>query len=700
MPSTRSRSSAKRVADEAPETNGRSSAKRSKSAQNGSSNGSKANGAESKASKKVDKKGKKTAMIQGQDDAMIKKSFRKDLFSDANVVSLRDFHENSGPYQHCVINNLISKPLLRSVRAEIMENIHFTPKHTDIYTIYQSGDLVNISGLTEAERKLLPSLSQLRDALYSPVFRDYIEQITNCGKLSGSKVDMAINVYTKGCHLLCHDDVIGTRCVSYILYLTDPDDAWQPEWGGGLRLYPTNPMKDDEGKECLIPTPDWSLEISPASNQLAFFVVQPGKSFHDVEEVFVDGKARMAVSGWFHIPVKGEDGYIEGREQELAEKSSMKLLEKNLEVHDSPKASRSDYPKGDKDQTLSKEDLKFLRKYINPTYLEDKSLSSVAERFSETNNVQLLKILDTTFSEKLKAYIEGLDATELKYDGAAIPEDTPSWKVSGPPYKQRFLYTQPDHEKFSTTADEDFSPLEELSHILLPSAAFKKLLAKITGKVAVNRDIIARRFRPGLDYTLGLGQEDETPRLEVVLGLTPTTGGWDVPLESEDAMEEQGDEEEEEGDDEEYEGEGGEDGDEEEIIIVADEDDEEEGDDDENEDEEEDEEMGDAEEQILDNWGGYEVYMSTGDGKTKHPRIDDPKNKGTSTSHELDDSYDPAIVSTAASSGEDGLMLHLPASWNSMNVIYRDTGIMRFTKYVSRAATGSRWDVGGVYQVE
>ncbi|RVD85817.1 uncharacterized protein DFL_004124 [Arthrobotrys flagrans] len=698
MPSTRSRSSAKRVADEAPETNGRSSAKRSKSAQNGSSNGSKANGAKSKDSKKVNKKGKKTAMIQGQDDAMIKKSFRKDLFSDANVVSLRDFHEKSGPYQHCVINNLISKPLLRSVRAEIMENIHFTPKHTDIYTIYQSGDLVNISGLTEAERKLLPSLSQLRDALYSPIFRDYIEQITNCGKLSGSKVDMAINVYTKGCHLLCHDDVIGTRCVSYILYLTDPDDAWQPEWGGGLRLYPTNPMKDEEGKESLIPTPDWSLEISPASNQLAFFVVQPGKSFHDVEEVFVDGKARMAVSGWFHIPVEGEDGYIEGREQELAEKSSMKLLEKNLEVHDSPRASRSDYPKGDKDQTLSREEIEFLKKYINPTYLEDKSLSSVAERFSETKNVQLLKILDAGFSEKLKAYVEDLDNTELKYDGAAIPEDTPLWKVSGPPYKQRFLYTQPDHERFSTTADKDFSPLEELSHVLLPSVAFKKLLAKITGKVAVNRDIITRRFRPGLDYTLGLGQEDETPRLEVVLGLTPTTGGWDVPLESEDAMEEE--EDDGEGEDAE-EGEDGEDGDEEEIIIVADEGDEE-GDDDENEDEEEDEdeEMEDGEEQILDNWGGYEVYMSTGDGKTKHPRIDDPKNKGNSTSHELDDSYDPAIVSTAASSGDDGLMLHLPASWNSMNIIYRDTGIMRFTKYVSRAATGSRWDVGGVYQVE
>ncbi|KAK6543981.1 hypothetical protein TWF694_000698 [Orbilia ellipsospora] len=700
MPSTRSKSSTKRVADEALEANGRPQAKRAKSSQNGTSNGSaKGKNGTTASPKKADKKGKKTAMIQGQDSALIKKSFRKDLFSDSNVNSLKEFHENSGPYQHCVINNVVSSSLLRSVREEIMENIHFTPKHTDIYTIYQSGDLVNISGLTEAERSLLPSLSQLRDALYSPVFRDYIEKITNCGKLSGSKVDMAINVYTKGCHLLCHDDVIGTRCVSYILYLTDPDDPWQPEWGGGLRLYPTKPVKDEEGKESLIPTPDWSLVIPPASNQLACFVVQPGKSFHDVEEVFVDGKARMAVSGWFHIPEKHEDGYVEGREKELAEKSSMKILEKNLEIHDSPKAARSDYPKNTKDATLSEEDISFLKKYINPTYLEEKSLTSVAERFSETKNVQLLKLLDSKFADKLKAYIEKLDATGLEYDGAAIPKDTPSWKVSGPSYKQRFLYSQPDEKKFSAKSSKGQSPLDEISHVLLPSSAFRNFLAKTTGKLAVNRDIITRRFRPGLDYTLGLGQDDETPRLEVVLSLTPTTGGWDVPLESEDAMEEgdgNGDGEEEE---EEENGEEGDD--EEEIIIVADEDEEdEEGEeegDDEDDDEDEDEDMGD---QILDNWGGYEVYMSTGDGKTKHPRIDDPKNKKTSTSHELDDSYDPAIVSTAASSGEDGLMLHLPASWNSMNIIYRDTGIMRFTKYVSRAATGSRWDVGGVYQVE
>ena len=32
--------------------------------------------------------------------------------------------------------------------------------------------------------------------------------------------------------------VIGTRCISYIVYLTDPDDGWTEEDGGALELYP------------------------------------------------------------------------------------------------------------------------------------------------------------------------------------------------------------------------------------------------------------------------------------------------------------------------------------------------------------------------------------------------------------------------------------------------------------------------------
>lgn len=42
---------------------------------------------------------------------------------------------------------------------------------------------------------------------------------TGCGDLS-DQTDCACNVHAAGGHLLCHDDVIGNRRVSYIIYLT------------------------------------------------------------------------------------------------------------------------------------------------------------------------------------------------------------------------------------------------------------------------------------------------------------------------------------------------------------------------------------------------------------------------------------------------------------------------------------------------
>ena len=122
---------------------------------------------------------------------------------------------------------------------------------------------------------------------------------------------MSVNSYTKGCHLLNHDDVIGTRRVSYILYMPIPHfTVWQKEWGGALELYPTKQGPDGEPEPESAP----SKSIPPSWNQFIFFEVQPGKSFHSVEEVVVggegeDGSQRLSISGWFHAAQEGEEGY-------------------------------------------------------------------------------------------------------------------------------------------------------------------------------------------------------------------------------------------------------------------------------------------------------------------------------------------------------------------------------------------------------
>lgn len=122
---------------------------------------------------------------------------------------------------------------------------------------------------------------------------------------------MSVNSYTKGCHLLNHDDVIGSRRVSYILYMPLPNyQLWQKDWGGALELYPVKEAADGN----LEPKPVPAKMIPPSWNQFIFFEVQPGRSFHSVEEVVVggegeDGRERLSISGWFHAAQEGEEGY-------------------------------------------------------------------------------------------------------------------------------------------------------------------------------------------------------------------------------------------------------------------------------------------------------------------------------------------------------------------------------------------------------
>jgi Rps23 Pro-64 3,4-dihydroxylase Tpa1-like proline 4-hydroxylase len=178
------------------------------------------------------------------------------------------------------------------------------------WQVNQTGDLASLSYLSEQQLALLSNLVKLRDALYSTEFRNLLRSVTGCGPLSGVKQDMSVNTYRKGCHLLNHDDVIGTRRVSYILYMPLPHyQLWQKEWGGALELYPVREGPDG----VLEPEPVPVKSVPPAWNQFVFFEVQPGRSFHSVEEVVVgegdDGWQRLSISGWFHAAQPGEEGY-------------------------------------------------------------------------------------------------------------------------------------------------------------------------------------------------------------------------------------------------------------------------------------------------------------------------------------------------------------------------------------------------------
>ncbi|KAI9676569.1 MAG: hypothetical protein M1817_000728 [Caeruleum heppii] len=609
--------------------------------------------------------------------------FREHLFDAAVQSQYAEEYRTSQPYKHGVISNLINPALLRSVRSEIQTSLSFTPKETDIYKIHQSGDLANLDGLDDSSLAQLPSLLRLRNALYSPSFREYLASVTGSGPLSGRKTDMAINVYTPGCHLICHDDVIGSRRVSYILYLTDPGKPWQAKWGGALRLYPTNIVKGiDDGQELKTPSSDFSVSIPPAFNQLSFFAVQPGESFHDVEEVYardqnepgedVDGgRIRMAISGWYHIPQDGEEGYEDGLEERLAEKSSLVQLQGKADELDFPKSQPRNYADQDpankassktdkgvtEEEELSEQDLDFLIKYIAPTYLTPDTLEELSELFADESCLRLETFLCSKFAEKIRKYIEAEASKTLPGSGAEIEKET-SWRVARPPHKHRFLYQQPRDEG---TAEQDArTPLQELLEDLLPSQPFRKWLSIATSLGIESCNILGRRFRKGSDYTLATGMEVDGGRLEVTLGVTPTTGWGD--------------------------------------------------DDDQLEDRERKTEVekpngitGDAVEGGV---GGYEVYMAGDDDEEEEADAaeDDPPasagGSGAAKTSPKKAKADPAIYKSSSATGDgedDGVLFSMPAGWNRLSIVLRDRGVLKFVKYVSRSAPGDRWDVVGEF---
>ncbi|UZJ53110.1 hypothetical protein CBS101457_002430 [Exobasidium rhododendri] len=643
----------------------------------------------------------------------VESSFAPHLLSDEKRKEHRDAYALSRPYRHAVVDGLINDDLLQKARQEILEELRFTEKETDIYKVNQTGDLANLDGLPEAEAKRLENVLAVRNAIYSLDFRQWLQDVTGCGPLSSKKKDMSINDYTSGCHLLNHDDVISTRRLSYILYLPDPSEPWDAAWGGALELYPV------EGKHVPSNTP--TVTIPPKWNQYTFFAVQPGHSFHSVEEVVHPTKSRLSISGWFHRPQSDEEGYDaadEKREEDERKDhaSAEGLLSKEFDLPFRKYTEDSSSPLPG--STITASDKSFLSFFLNPAYLQNRTQSVLYDKFGDESHILLVDFLNKEFAAAIESELKVIDGqAELRWweNGGRAKAKVPShllgvdpsqgWSISGPPHRQRFLTLEDKAGSSSLPSTNAALPstlpstgtelLRLLQTHLLPSPAFRHFLSNISQLVPIGaRPFQVRRFRPGLDYTLA--RSDDEAVLDLTLGLTPDVGslalkqagaigtapkglaGKKKPTKK-------------------VNGAGAE------KISKS------------------------TAKKLKEAWetgevGGWEAYMPPSEEGDDPAVYGSGKNKVEDGAHEEErgekgdkgQANDDAAASGSGKEAEeeddddvdmdeeeddeeeeeeDGVLLNLTPTFNTLSLVLRDEKVMRFVKYLSASSGGSRWDV-------
>jgi Rps23 Pro-64 3,4-dihydroxylase Tpa1-like proline 4-hydroxylase len=404
--------------------------------------------------------------------------FLSSIFEPVARKSLKQKYQSSVPYRHLSIYPACSDFRLRRVLIEIKEQLNASFKETDLFKVYQTCDLGGFSSKLKRSSELLA----LRSSIYSREFRALISDISGCGVLS-DRVDCSCNIYCQGGHLLCHDDVIGTRAISFILYLTEPEETWKESDGGALELF--------DKEECEpLPRTYPSKLILPNWNKFVFFEVKPGESFHAIQEIFGENKPRVSISGWFHLSDSNMPTKNASRVQ-LSNKADKNFTPTN-------KISRPMYDMSRRFE-LGPKDLSFLSGWISREYLMKENISAIQKNFSSNKCVQLRCFLKPEISENINALL----FTKLRTDRTEGCDSKTSrnWKVIGPPHKQRYLKLE-NKEKYFLNDATLCTTFRDLEETLFKSSAYNRWLLAITGQIVSESNSAVRKFRRGQDYTI------------------------------------------------------------------------------------------------------------------------------------------------------------------------------------------------------
>jgi prolyl 3-hydroxylase /prolyl 3,4-dihydroxylase len=704
------------------------------------------------------------AAADGHDDDV---AFLSDFIQPEILKRRKEFQVdfcNKQPYPHVILPNLLHEELAQQVQTQVKQHSHVNFKESDLFRVYQSIDLANLQPENDEDdnntqddakktmkekqdvdadndddrnkianniidARKIPAILKLRRLLYSSEWRHFVERLMGLPvNTLTEQVDCAFNCHAPGCHLLCHDDVIGTRKVSYILYLTDPSvsSPWTAADGGALELYgpatASSVATESDDNGMIVPATIPSKVYLPLWNHMAFFVVEPGVSFHAVQEVLGD-RPRLSLQGWYHYHRRDDgedvgDANDEGKKKRQRPLATLEQLKQasgrggHKDGDDTPYLGESSegpfvpivYPETDESENvapvatatvtavededdnsreLSLEDGNYLSKFLNPTYLTPQAMRDIRRRFEEDSSVQLRNFLTQTYIQEIDAARRAQENQEaaanqglimsmhdnptdlIKYyqQGTTTSSSSSSqgegWKLVGPSHKQRYLEyhdssTTKDSSTTTTTTATMGEIMHELRRDLLEHYTFHRFLACLTNlspPIAQRGRI--RRFRKGLDYTVAhYGLLMDKPILDATLcfvegkGMAAVAAGVenhaaDVAVDN-IKVDDSDDDEPHEAD----------------VIW----------------------ESGDC--------GGFECYIEA---------EDEENGEGNGQSKTNNEAFAEYKAAGDDEDEDDTKLLSVSASNNTLSLVYRDPGTMRFIKYVGSRAPSSRWDVAMEY---
>lgn len=169
----------------------------------------------------------------------------------------------------------------------------------------------------------------------------------------------------------------------------------------------------------------------------------------------------MSISGWFHassIPIGSDYASL----QQIISTGDSQTPFKPLKLFSALQEKNLNMEKNDAERNIEHNDqltvkeLKYLRKYINPVYLLDKSIKQINKKFLRCSSIQLKNFLRSELQEYITDQILSVDVNQnnLGYSNVVITDPETynigctlnpktkyeeKWKLVGPTHKRRYL---------------------------------------------------------------------------------------------------------------------------------------------------------------------------------------------------------------------------------------------------------------------